>query len=120
MSNEIDVPENAQISVVSVREPSLANPETDPFSKFKKNPEKFHYRALNIKTHNLRTKEASGYQTVSGSEFGDLVLARIPKEIYEARQKKREKKSEDRGKAIKDSFQDQTNRYAKHGLKAEE
>lgn len=118
--DELEFKDDAQVTVVPIKEPSLAHPDTDPFAKFKKNPEKFHYRAINTRPHNLRKKEASGYQTVGGSEFGDLVLAKIPKDIYEQRDKVKLQKAANVGKSIKDSFVDQTNRYAKDGLRAEE
>lgn len=121
MKNDgFEVSEDANISASPVLEPSLANAETDPFAKHKKDPKKFHYRALNTKSHNIRKKEAGGYQTIGGSEFGDLVLAKIPKELYEARIKANSEKADKRGKAIRDSFADKTNRFARHGLTAEE
>jgi hypothetical protein len=73
------------VTVDRVSRPTLANERFDPFNKFKTEPDKFHYRAINTRAHQLRRREAEGYQTIAGSEFGDLVLAKIPKEIKEQR-----------------------------------
>jgi hypothetical protein len=82
----VTLPEG-QITVDRVRRPTLADKRFDPFEKFKTEPDKFHYRALNSKAHNISKKEAQGYETIGGSQFGDLVLGRIPKDIRQANER---------------------------------
>jgi len=104
------IPDGARISVSPIMEPSLANSASDPFQKFKTEPEKFHYRALNKKPQNVSVREAMGYQTIGGSEFGDLVLAKIPKERRQMREEYHRAKANNQIKAASDSFRDKAKR----------
>lgn len=83
---ELPIDDIRQISVASRRRVSLASPDYDPFKKFKKDENKFYYRAVNTRPHLLRKREAEGYQTIPGSEYGDLVLAKLPKEVRKERE----------------------------------
>ena len=73
------------ISAQSRKRVSLTNPDFDPFTKFK-TEKGMYYRAINTRAHNLRKREAEGYKTIPGSEYGDLILAKLPKDIREERE----------------------------------
>lgn len=105
-----EIPDGVRISVSPVMEPSLANSASDPFQKFKTDPDRFHYRALNKKPQNVSIKEAMGYQPIGGSEFGDLVLAKIPKERRQMREQYHRTKAENQIKAAQDTFRDKAKR----------
>lgn len=109
-AEEFSIPEGANISVKPVLEPSLSNDFSDPFKKHKTEPEKFHYRALNKKAMNINTKEAMGYKTIGGTEYGDLVLAKIDKSLYEARKRNVAEKSRRAVEAARESFVEEARR----------
>lgn len=111
-TKRFEFPDNARIEVLGpVKLPSLADPAFDPFNEHKTEPKKFHYRALNTRPHMLRKREAQGYQIVPGApEYGDLVLARIPKEIKDAREKAKEKKMKSMSRSVKERFVEEAER----------
>lgn len=109
--------ETPNITVEPRRRPSLADPQFDPFNKYKKEEDKFYYRAINTRPHLLRKREAEGYQPIKGSEYGDLVLARIPKEDREAREKYLKDKAKSQLRSARESFHEQA---ARHGVKTYE
>jgi len=99
-----DGSEAPNITVRPVKEPSLTEERFDPFTPFKTEPEKYSYRALNIRPQNMRTRIAEGWETIPGSEYGDLILGKLPKRELERREKKEEKKIFDRTHAAADRF----------------
>ena len=102
---EIGSPSN--ISVSYVTPPSLMGKRFDPFTKYKTEEDKYHYRAVNIKPLVFSRRQADGYTKVSKSpQFGDLVLCRIPREIYEARAKLKERKTASMKRASIEEFKD--------------
>jgi len=90
-----------------VKEPTLANEQFDPFDKFKTGPDKYHYRALNIRPQNMRVRMAEGYETIEGSEYGDLILGKIPLEVHKTRIEKEEMKTKQRTTAAVDKFKEE-------------
>uniref|UniRef100_A0A6M3K8G9 Uncharacterized protein n=2 Tax=viral metagenome TaxID=1070528 RepID=A0A6M3K8G9_9ZZZZ len=108
-------PDGTKIEVLGpVAPPTLTGAQFDPFEKFKKEPNKFHYRALNNRAHNLRKREAEGYELVQGAKpFGDLVLAKIPIENKKAREKKKSDRLSSMKRAVKAKFREEA---AQHGV----
>jgi len=109
-----EIPDNANIVVKPILEPSLSNEQSDPFTKHKTEPDKFHYRALNKKAQNVSMKEAMGYKTIGGAAVGDLILAKIPRELYEARKKSVSEKTRRQTEAARDRFREEA---ARSGVK---
>lgn len=104
-STSLVIDDDARIEVGEpVRKPALVNVQFDPFEPFKKEPDKFYYRALNIRPQNLRTRTAEGFETIAGSEYGDLVLGKIPLEEHKRRVDKEEKRNKLIKKAAADRF----------------
>lgn len=104
--HSLEIPDNAVIEVHDCGVVNLTSPEFDPFGKFKTDEERYHYRALNVRPQNLRERIAQGYETIPGSEFGDLILGQIPKEVHqrqvaheEARTKAQQRSAVERFKA---------------------
>jgi len=87
-----------------VAKPSLCSDQFDPFKEFKTEPEKYAYRALNIRPQNMRTRLAEGWETIPETEFGDLILAKIPIGEHERRINKEEMKTKQRTHAAVDQF----------------
>ena len=108
---------NPIITVERVLRPSLTNKKADPFGKYKTEPDKFYYRALNTKATNMRIREAQGYQPIGGSEFGDLVLAKLPKEQREMREQELRDKNKAQLEAVKEQFKEEGR---KHGVEVYE
>jgi hypothetical protein len=97
------------------RVPSLATPEADPFAPFKVDTEHYHYRALNVRSHNIRVRKAEGYEIVPNApEFGDLVLGRLRKDVHEARANIKSTKIKNQRSAAVDTFRAEADR---HGVK---
>ena len=84
--------------------PSLTNDQFDPFKPFKTDEEHYSYRALNIRPQNMRTRLAEGWETIPESEYGDLILAKIPKGELDRRITKEEMKTKQRSHAAVDQF----------------
>jgi hypothetical protein len=104
----VEFPDNAKIeSLGPVQVPTFSSAQFDPFGKFKTEPNKYHYRGLNTKEINLSRKQAAGYEVVTDPEkggsvkFGDLVLGRIDKGLYEARMKKSDDKARSMARSVK-------------------
>jgi hypothetical protein len=104
------------ISTQSRKRVSLSNPEFDPFTKFK-TEKGMYYRAINTRPHNLRKREAEGYKTIPGSEYGDLVLAKLPKEIRTEREGYIKEKTLNQTRAAVDQFKESAE---KSGIKTYE
>ena len=101
----LKVRDGAKISVGEPRgKPSLTSDQFDPFKPYKTDEEKYSYRALNIRPQNMRTRLAEGWETVPDSEYGDLILARLPKEELDRRIEKEETKTKKRTNAAVDQF----------------
>lgn len=104
----VEFPDNSKIeSLGPVQVPNFTNAQFDPFGKFKTDTKRFHYRGLNTKEINLSRKQAAGYEVVTDPEkggsvkFGDLVLGRIDRSLYEARMKKSEDKARSMARSVK-------------------
>jgi hypothetical protein len=93
------------ISTQSRKRVSLTNPDFDPFTKFKTEPDMY-YRAINTRAHNLRKREAEGYKTIPGSEYGDLILAKLPKEIRVEREDYIKEKTKNQTRAAVEQFKE--------------
>lgn len=93
---------------------SLANPQFDPFAKHKTDEKRFYYRAINTRPHNLRKREAEGYETIKGSEYGDLVLAKMPKDLRQERVEYVQEKTVQQHRATAEQFKEDA---AKNGVK---
>jgi hypothetical protein len=88
-------PPNVKIEVLGpVKRPTMSDSQFDPFEPFKTEPDKYHYRALNIRPQNMRVRKAEGYETIPDSDYGDLVLGKIPKEEHDRRIAKEEAKTQ--------------------------
>lgn len=110
----VELPDNASISITPGLMPALTNPASDPFTKFKTDQEHFAYRAINVRPNLRREREVQGWQPIPGSEFGDLVLAKIPKDIDRKIKNAQEAKTIRQTDAVKNSFKEQA---AKSGVK---
>ena len=64
----------------------------------------FYYRAVNTRPHLLRKREAEGYQTIPGTEYGDLVLAKLPKDVRKEREDYAKEKTIRQTKAAVEQF----------------
>lgn len=121
MGNKPGRPRKNPVSVITggdrVLRPSLASEKADPFKKFKTEPDKFYYRAINTRESNVRVREAQGYQTIGGSQFGDLVLAKIPREQREAQEAAIRAKNEAQREAVIEQFKEEA---ARHGVESYE
>jgi len=105
------------VTVERVLRPSLASEKADPFKKFKTEPDKFYYRAINTRESNVRVREAQGYQTIGGSQFGDLVLAKIPMEQRVAQEAAIRAKNDAQREAAVEQFKEEA---ARHGVESYE
>ena len=104
------------VAVQSRKRVSLTNPDFDPFTKFK-TEKGMYYRAINMKPHNVRKREAEGYKTIPGSEYGDLILAKLPKDIRVEREDYVKEKTMSQTRAAVEKFKEDS---AKSGIKAYE
>lgn len=102
---ELPIDDIREITVSSRKKVSLANPDFDPFAKYKKDP-KMYYRALNNRAHNLTKREAEGYKIIPEAKFGDLVLGCMPKENRAERVAKVEEKTKQQKAAAVDQFKE--------------
>jgi len=102
----LEVPDDTTVTMGGpVLRPTLANPMADPFRDYKTEQEKYHYRALNERAHNMRVRIAEGYSVVpEAPKFGDLVLARMPKSVNESKKKALAQKNVSQRSAAKNSF----------------
>jgi hypothetical protein len=110
----VEFPDDARIENLGrVQPPTLANASFDPFSKYKTDPDRYHYRALHTQPMNLSRKQAAGYDIVTDEEkggsvqFGDLVLGRIDKGLYDARTENDVKKAKSMTKNVKKQTESQ-------------
>ncbi|HEY6019930.1 MAG TPA: hypothetical protein VIY48_08505 [Candidatus Paceibacterota bacterium] len=97
------------ISVTSMKRVSLANPEFDPFKKYKTDP-KMYYRALNNRSHNITKREAEGYKLIPEAKYGDLVLGCMPKEIRQQREAYVKEKTQNQTTAAVERFKEEAER----------
>jgi len=104
------------ISSKSRKRVSLTNPDFDPFTKFK-TEKGMYYRAINVRPHNVRKREAEGYKTIPGSEYGDLILAKLPKDIREEREDYVKEKTKNQTRAAVEQFKESAE---KSGIKSYE
>ena len=104
------------ISTRSNKRVSLGHPDFDPFTKFK-TEKNMYYRAINTRAHNLRKREAEGYKTIPGSEYGDLILAKLPKDVRTEREDYIKEKTINQTRAAVEQFKESAE---KSGVKAYE
>ena len=104
----VEFPDDAKIENLGlVQPPTLSDINFDPFEKHKTDKDKFSYRALNKRPLNLEKKEAMGWKVVEDStkggsvQYGDLVLAKMPKPLQEVKTKKKQAKADDMSRAVK-------------------
>lgn len=90
-SFEIKDPDSVKV-IGRVKEPTLGDANFDPFKKFKTDEDHYYYRAINTRPHNVRLREAQGFELITGSEYGDLVLGRMKKDVKESLDDKEAKK----------------------------
>jgi len=106
---DLGIEDIRNISVTSRKRVSLANPEFDPFKKFKTDP-KMYYRALNNRAHNITKREAEGYKLIPEAKFGDLVLGCMPKEDRAERETYVKDKTKNQTNAAVDQFKEEASR----------
>jgi hypothetical protein len=104
------IPEGASISVERRAKPSLADKRFDPANKFKTDPDHFYYRYIPSRPRERNMREAEGYQPIPGSEFGDLVLAKLPKEIQQENVAELNDKTERQTDATVNQFKEEARR----------
>lgn len=102
---ELPIDDIREITVSSRKKVSLANPDFDPFTKYKKDPNMY-YRALNNRSHNITKREAEGYKIIPEAKYGDLVLGCMPKENRAERVAKVEEKTAQQKAAAVDQFKE--------------
>ena len=90
---------------------SLKNRAEDPFTKFKDDEKRFAYRALNINKRNMREKEAEGWQPIPGSEYGDLILAKLTRDDYEDNKQSVIEKTQAQTQATVEQFKEEANKF---------
>lgn len=115
MRNDGEAPE-VRVSVEPRRKVNLTSTQFDPFTKFKTDEKHFHYRALNMKPDNLNVREAEGYDYRfhnGAARFGDLILARIPRELHEENRSDVRGKTERQTEAAVNQFKEDA---ARHGV----
>lgn len=100
----LNMPDDTKIEVSPVKTPSLVDGKFDPFSQYKTEPDEYYYRAINIRPQNMRERKAQGYEVISGAEYGDLVLARLPLHEHERRIVKEQNKIKQQEDAAKERF----------------
>ncbi len=110
---ELPIDDIREISVTSRKRGTLANPEFDPFTKYKTDPNMY-YRALNNRASNITKREAEGYKVIPEAKYGDLVLGCMPKEIRKERETYVAEKTLQQKKATSEQFKEDA---AKGGLK---
>lgn len=93
------------ISVTSRKRVSLANPEFDPFTKFKTDPNMY-YRALNNRATNITKREAEGYKLIPEAKYGDLILGCMPKDNRAEREAYVKEKTEKQKQASVEQFKE--------------
>jgi hypothetical protein len=110
----VEFDDKAKISNLGpVQPPTLANTMFDPFEKYKTDQNRYHYRALQVNPQNLSRKQAAGYEIVRDEEkgesvqFGDLVLGRMDKGLYDARTAKDLEKAKRAVKGVKKTTEHQ-------------
>ena len=107
----LKVPDGARIKAgAPVKEPTLTNEQFDPFTKFKTEEDKYTYRALNSRPQNMRVRQAEGWETIEGSEYGDLILGKLPLQEHERRIQKEEMKTKARTHAAVDQFRSEADK----------
>jgi len=105
-------PKTVKVSVTSI---DTTSPNYDPFEKYKTEPEKYYYRALNVRPNIMSKREAQGYEIVpEAKQYGDLKLARMPWELRNQRVKKVEDKTKKLTESTVEQFREQATR---HGYK---
>ncbi len=108
-STPLHMPDDTKIEVHDVKSPSLAGGQFDPFDQFKTEPDKYYYRALNTRPQNMRVRQAEGYETIKGSEYGDLILGKLPLEEHNRRIAKEAVKIKRQETAAKERFKSEAN-----------
>jgi hypothetical protein len=92
------------------RMPTLASRESDPFTKYKTDEKNFAYRALNKKPMNLAEREAQGWETIPGSEYGDLILAKMPRDRKDSMNRQTQEKTKAQTQATTERFKEEAAR----------
>lgn len=93
--------------------PSLANAQFDPWKKFKTDPEHFYYRGIPTRPRERSMRESEGYIPITGSEFGDLVLAKLPIDMQQENVAEINDKTKRQEEAAVNQFREEA---ARHGV----
>lgn len=101
------------VGVATRKKINLTNAKFDPFTKFKTDEKRFYYRALNTKPENLSIREAEGFQLIPEAKFGDLVLAKMPRDMHEEATAETREKTERQTEAAVTQFKETA---ASHGV----
>jgi hypothetical protein len=101
------------VSAAPRKKVNLIDARSDPFSKFKTDEKRFYYRALNTKPDNLSVREAEGFQVMPEAKFGDLVLAKLPREAHEEQAEEVRDKTFRQTDAAVNQFKEEA---ARHGV----
>jgi hypothetical protein len=99
--------EEMAISVSPGVMPALTDPHFDPFTKFKTDTKNFAYRAINSRANLRREREAQGWQPIPGAEYGDLVLAKIPRDVDSKMKLAQSERTKRQTDATKATFKEQ-------------
>ena len=95
------------VTVASRKRVTLADPRFDPFNQWKTDEKHFHYRALNTNPKNMQVKKAEGWEIVDPqATYGDLILAKIPREEQQERVKETRERTKAQITAAVDQFKE--------------
>jgi len=109
-SEGLEVPDDAEVKAgPPIRVPTLANPQFDPFSKWKTDPTNYYYRGLSTREKNMNKRKAMGYEVVSpDATHGSLILGRLPRHVKEARDSANIAKAESQSKSVATEYREQS------------
>ena len=105
------------VTVATRKRISLKNRSEDPFTKFKTDEKRYSYRALNTNSRNMREKEAEGWEPIAEAKYGDLILAKIPREDFEERSQNVQERTQAQTTAAVESFREEA---AKNGVQVDQ
>lgn len=112
----VEFPDDATIDNLGpIQPPTLSDVKFDPFEKYKTDKDRFAYRALNKRPLNLEKKEAMGWKVVNNPvkggavEYGDLILAKMPKQLQTVKDKQKQNKADKMARAVKQTAKRELN-----------
>lgn len=108
----MEIPDEASLEVGNDRSrqtlaPSPERGGYDPFEKFKTNPEKYYYYAVNNKPLMRDERTRQGFELIPEATCGDLVLARMPIERHKDMVKREQDKAKKQLRAPKQAYKEE-------------